>query len=224
MFLHHLALKLRFWLGLASVFAFTTGSLLMAATVIPRIAIGVDPTVVLTGSMQPSIRPGDIVLVDEGDDAADPSVGSVIKFEEGGDGTIIHRVAEVRDDGYVTRGDANPTSDPGVRSPGDVLGIGVAVVPLVGLPVHWWIDDNREALALLALGAFLACLSLASGGLQVDPWARTGRAMLPQRGPFTARTLRDDDTLPEGLVPDGVAQSLASAGVTVTNGAEVAAA
>jgi hypothetical protein len=36
--------------------------------------------------------------------------------------------------------------------------------------------------------------------------------------------LRDDDTLPEGLVPDGVAQSLASAGVTVTNGAEVAAA
>ena len=74
---------------------------------------GWDPVVITSGSMSPTLRPGDVLVVDE--HPADQLVGqrSVLTFESpAGDGELItHRVAEVLTDDrlYITQGDANLT-------------------------------------------------------------------------------------------------------------------
>jgi signal peptidase I len=213
------ATEFRFWLGLASVFAVSVGVLLMAATMAPRFAAGLQPTVVMTGSMAPSLRPGDVVLMDA--TAARPDVGAVIQFSDGSGDTIVHRVAEARREGIVTRGDANPTADSRLLAEADVTGVAVAVVPLVGLPLVWWQDSNRVALGILLGLGMAVSWSLASAGLRADPWSGPLAAPGRYRGPLTARALRDTGTeFHDGLWTPAAASAFDSAGVRVTGVAE----
>lgn len=86
------------------------------AVAIPRIAGG-TPYTVLTGSMEPDLPPGTLVVV-RPVDAEDIALGDVITFQlESGKPTVAtHRVVAVgtRLDGeqvFTTRGDANGTPD-----------------------------------------------------------------------------------------------------------------
>lgn len=67
-----------------------------------------------TGSMEPTLDPGDGFVAIPAEVAGPVEEGDVITFEareiQGG-GLTTHRVVEVRDQGYVTRGDANPFTD-----------------------------------------------------------------------------------------------------------------
>ena len=83
---------------------------------VPKIG-GYAPLIVLTGSMEPKIMSGDIIVVKQAD-AVDIKVGDVIAFfDPDGNGTSIltHRVNEVyEEDGklyFRTQGDANNTED-----------------------------------------------------------------------------------------------------------------
>ena len=74
---------------------------------LPR--IGIEPYSILTGSMEPEFTIGEIVLVDRNDQSAEE--GDVIAFFMG-ENVVIHRVLEdMGEQGYITKGDANPTKD-----------------------------------------------------------------------------------------------------------------
>jgi len=118
-----------------------------------------------TGSMSPTLEPGDgFVAVPT---ALDSNIeeGDVIVFEaeeidEGG--LVTHRVVEVTDQGYITRGDANPVTDqdggePPVRD-GQVyataltLNGNVVAIPHLGTPVEiagGVLSSVQERLAIL---------------------------------------------------------------------------
>lgn len=88
-----------------------------AAYAEPRL-VGADRgLVVLTGSMEPSIEPGDVVLVAE-TDIDEVQVGDVVTFNPhpGVEKTYTHRVVDITHDkrGTVltTKGDANERPDP----------------------------------------------------------------------------------------------------------------
>ena len=123
------------------------GGLLLTATV-PRL-FGYDSVVVSSGSMSPRIRTGDVVVTTEVDDIG-LGPGSVIDFEREGE-TILHRIVSVTNEGYVTSGDANPTSDSGVVAPESVRGVGVVRVPLAGWPALWIERNQWLPLALFVL-------------------------------------------------------------------------
>lgn len=114
---------------------------------------GYRSVVVSSGSMEPAIHTADVVVTGS-PETNQVGVGSVIDYQTA-NGTRIHRVIEVQDSGYVTQGDANPTPDSEVPTTSDVLGVGLYVVPLVGLPPIW--ADERAwhklLLTLLVLGA-----------------------------------------------------------------------
>jgi signal peptidase len=105
--------------------------------------IGADQSyVVLTGSMEPAISPGDAVVVD----AVDPATivaGDVITFERSAANDIptTHRVMDVvtGDAGlaYVTKGDANEDVDAGVVTPDRVVGKVVLTIPFIGYVVQF---------------------------------------------------------------------------------------
>jgi len=109
----------------------------------------VYPSTVLTGSMEPVIYPGDVVLIQkmlkEGDIEA-LKEGDIINFQRGKI-TITHRIEEIlRDEAgnlsFVTKGDNNKSRDEQIVLPNDVKGIIVQVIPKVGIPILWVKSGN----------------------------------------------------------------------------------
>jgi len=88
----------------------------LAAVVVPRLA-GATPFAVLSGSMQPGMPPGTLVIVRDVDPAS-IGVGDVITFmpRENDPSVVTHRVVGVGVDmsgapTFTTKGDANPVAD-----------------------------------------------------------------------------------------------------------------
>jgi signal peptidase I len=105
--------------------------------------IGADQSyVVLTGSMEPAISPGDAVVVD-GVDPATIAAGDVITYQRSAANDIptTHRVLDVvnGDAGlaFVTKGDANEDADAGVVTADRVVGKVVLTIPFIGYVVQF---------------------------------------------------------------------------------------
>jgi signal peptidase I len=102
---------------------------MLAWVVVPSLLNGWTPLVVVSGSMAPTILPGDVVLIDP--TVKDPPPGAVVAYRTG-DGLVTHRVVESKDGSLRTRGDANPVDDSTPVEPSDVIGQGRLLVPYVG--------------------------------------------------------------------------------------------
>ncbi|WP_263118380.1 signal peptidase I [Cellulomonas fimi] len=132
---------------------------------VPRLTGGASLTV-LSGSMEPTFAPGDVLVVRgvTGDDVCtDVGVGDVISyFPEPGDPTLIsHRVVgkSIGDVGdgtrcrLVTRGDANTAVDAPV-SPEQVRGVLLYGVPKLGW-VRQWAGEHVQTLMVAAAVALI---------------------------------------------------------------------
>jgi signal peptidase len=96
--------------------------LLAAVSLVAGQALGypVGLGYVRTGSMEPTMQPGDGFVAIPSDVAGDVEPGDVIVFraeELHGGGLTTHRVVRETDRGYVTRGDANPFTDQSNEEP-----------------------------------------------------------------------------------------------------------
>ncbi|MFZ5352004.1 MAG: signal peptidase I [Bacillota bacterium] len=97
----------------------------------------VYPSVIATGSMEPKIKPGDIILVKQKLNIDDIQVGDIIQFRR--DAILIsHRVVEILDDkgikSFRTKGDNNSAIDSRLVKSEEVKGKVVKVVPKLGWP------------------------------------------------------------------------------------------
>lgn len=132
----------------------TTLAGLLVWTVLP-LALGWQPSVVLSGSMEPAIRTGDVVVTREVP-AAQLRPGHVLLADSGDGRRLLHRFDSTDDDGgIVLRGDANESPDSTPVAAEAVHGVGVLRVPWVGLPYAWAAQGRyvNVALAVLGLGA-----------------------------------------------------------------------
>lgn len=97
----------------------------------------VYPSVVVTGSMEPMIYPGDVILVRKTMDIKEIQVGDVIYFKRG-EIMISHRITEIIEkDGvpnYRTKGDNNNVEDSQLVNPEQIRGEIIKVVPNIGWP------------------------------------------------------------------------------------------
>lgn len=118
--------------------------------------------VVLSDSMYPQIKTGDAIVISDLD-PADVEVGEVIVFqdpEEKGQ-FVIHRVVSIEDAGtvlfFTTKGDNNPSPDPGKVPTGELVG-GVAV-KLAGFGSFLdFISTPRGYVSCIAIPAALSLL------------------------------------------------------------------
>lgn len=112
-----------FFLLLALIVAFFAGFL------------PIVPVAVATGSMEPAIEVGDVVVVCP----ADPDtleVGDVIRYQ--GEGcTVIHRIVALEGDAFLTQGDANNAPDLRPVEREQVLGRVVCTIPKAGKLTLW---------------------------------------------------------------------------------------
>lgn len=112
-------------------------AVVLAAAVAGPLAFGDRPYTVLTGSMEPAISPGDVVI-DERISPTAARVGDIITFRDPEDQSklITHRVRSVTPEGryiwFVTKGDANNTTERWRIAADGELGRVVYTVPWVG--------------------------------------------------------------------------------------------
>lgn len=107
---------------------------------------------VQSGSMEPSIMTGSVVIVKPFDSY---QKGDVITVAEPGNlkSTLTHRIFEVKESSdsasYVTKGDANETPDTESRPKENVLGKVIFTVPFMGYPIGF--AKTRDGLIILVI-------------------------------------------------------------------------
>jgi signal peptidase I len=156
----YLAAGLRWPLMIATwtAWGFVIG--LVVAVTLP-VAFGLHPMTVLTGSMRPTIQPGDMV-VDQPIPPSQIRVGDIVTFREPhGTRTITHRVREVGiSEGQArvtTRGDANDTVEKWQVPLTGSVGRVVYQVPKIGYPVTWS-HTRTGRLALVSVPALVLAI------------------------------------------------------------------
>jgi signal peptidase I len=149
---------LREWLTVLAVVVCRVGvaffGTLVVAALLP-VVTSWQGYVVTSGSMEPRISVGDVVLGRPMAPADDVALGRVFVFQDPADPTshrlLVHRVVERGHGGHwVTAGDANADFDvePAPRSA--FRARAVVLVPLVGSAVNWW--RTRQIGPLLVSG------------------------------------------------------------------------
>ncbi len=115
-------------LGLA-VYNWNAGNLMGDKMPMP---LGFGLSVVLSGSMEPTLSVNDLVVIKKTDSV---QVDDVVVFQDG-NVLVIHRVVAIDGDEIVTRGDANNTVDDPV-SITHVKGIMVFAIPFLGAAIQF---------------------------------------------------------------------------------------
>ena len=115
---------------LLGVFIFSLVPVVLFIFVTSRspIIFGIRSYVVVTGSMTPALPIGSMVFTYP---KATYNVGEIITFKRGNI-TVTHRIYQIRDNQFITKGDANNSSDTQIVSKSEIIGHDVAVVPFIG--------------------------------------------------------------------------------------------
>jgi signal peptidase len=145
------------------------GVVVLVALLVPFLVFAVPQTVgadhgfvILSGSMEPTVSPGDVVIVDA---SASVGVGDVITFDDGNAIPTTHRVVDVVDGQYVTQGDANENADAQPVPPDAVLGRVTLSIPLIG-HVILWVNTPTGYVSLVVLPLVLLLAT------ELYSWAR----------------------------------------------------
>lgn len=112
-------------------------AILVAATWLPTL-FGFQIYGILTGSMEPNIPVGSLVLVDTNVQPSELEAGDVAAFDIGNGMVCTHRITEndVAGQQIYTKGDANADPDPHPTAYSDVFGKTVFNAPGVGTIVN----------------------------------------------------------------------------------------
>ncbi len=109
-----------------------------------QLAMGTPtPLVVVTSeSMSPNLHTGDLLIIQHRE-ASDIKVGDIVVYTSDWhpESPVVHRVIEIINNSgtleFITKGDANPVSDPGFRTIEDIIGVVVFRIPYIGYVSLW---------------------------------------------------------------------------------------
>lgn len=107
----------------------------------------VTPYIVMSGSMEPAIHTGSLVLVDQKISAHEIQAGDIIGYRRLDDSLILHRVVEIQNGEFITKGDNNDAKDLSPVKPEQYIGKCRVALPYMGYMVNG-LKDRRVMLIL----------------------------------------------------------------------------
>jgi signal peptidase I len=161
------------WLLLATVSrAYLVFLLSLAACALLPMLTGLSGAIVQSGSMEPHIGVGDVVLSRALPADSPPPMGRVVTFRapagSATSGFVLHRVVGANHNGsLVTAGDANADADSAALDRRNILSVASLLIPWIGLPAFWATTG-----ALLPLGIWVL---LTAGAVFIDVTEATSR-------------------------------------------------
>lgn len=138
-----------------------------AATAMIPMAFHWEPTIVMSGSMEPGVMTGDVIAampVPQDKIKETIQVGQVLlaKNAEKPGTLITHRVIQVLPDGtgYLTKGDANRSQDDIALLPENIKGVERIRVPYIGIPFQALKTGNPVPAVIFLLAVIFAQISV----------------------------------------------------------------
>lgn len=154
--------------------ASVTGMILVFAGffTIPRL-FGIEPYIVRSSSMEPAIQAGAAAFVDTRQ--APETAGQIIAFRAGGSQeepvTVLHRIAGVTQNGWITKGDANAEADARPVEPQAVVGTYLFSVPRAGFILAGM--QGKKILGAAGIVILLNVFTILAEELRLPPEGKT---------------------------------------------------
>lgn len=95
-------------------------------------AFGIQSSVVMSGSMEPTLPTGSVVFVDYRYDYNKLKIGDIAVFSANEGMDVIHRIVEQKPEGFITKGDNNDVQDGLTVTPSTFKGKELFHIPFVG--------------------------------------------------------------------------------------------
>ena len=118
--------------------ALSQAALVLVALVVAGLPMATDYQwrTVVSGSMRPTIDPGDVILVEPFTKPVE--IGDLVVFRDpiDGVGDVVHRVVDKTGGRLLTQGDANDRTDPWELDEDSILGLVALKVPKAGFLVE----------------------------------------------------------------------------------------
>ncbi|MCW2701660.1 MAG: signal peptidase [Blastococcus sp.] len=162
--------------GTVSMLVISMATSLSLWIALPWLFLGWAPTLVTSGSMEPLVAPGDVVMI-RPVEPEQLTPNTVVLYDRPDTGRVLHRILEQLPDGtFRTGGDANASPDSAFVHLTDIKGAAVLAVPWIGRP-SLWLYQGRTLTLVVAGIALLIGLRLAPRAFDpaFDPWASGGR-------------------------------------------------
>ena len=86
---------------------------------------------VYTGSMEPAIPVGSVVVIKPADTET-LKIGDIICFKLSEPTSITHRIINITEEGFITKGDANEDPDQWIVKKENVIGKAIFTIPFIG--------------------------------------------------------------------------------------------
>lgn len=141
--------------------------LTFAATAMIPMAFHWEPTIVMSGSMEPGVKTGDVIVampVPQNRIKEVIQVGQVLlaKNAEKPGTLITHRVVQVLPDGagFLTKGDANRSQDDITLLPENIKGVERIRVPYIGIPFQALKTGDPVPTVIFVLAIIFAQISV----------------------------------------------------------------
>lgn len=80
-----------------------------------------------TGSMEPTLQVGAVVMIDPD---KDPNISDIAAYESGGN-IVVHRVVAETNEGYIFKGDANAIKDASVITEDQIRGTVILKINII---------------------------------------------------------------------------------------------
>ena len=123
---------------------------------------GIVPYVILSGSMEPTIKTGSLCFINKKVDVQEIKKKDVIAFKLD-DGTLVtHRVDKINKDGIITKGDNNKRVDDGVVTANNYVGKNIFWIPKVGYVVMAF-QSTRGKIVLITCVVLLFVVGMLFG-------------------------------------------------------------
>lgn len=98
--------------------------------------MGIQSYIVRSGSMEPGMPTGSICMVDTKYEFEKIRVNDVIAFRMGNN-LVTHRVIQMTEDGFITKGDHNKVDDGLTTTEENYVGKNIMIIPCLGYILSW---------------------------------------------------------------------------------------
>lgn len=123
---------------------------------------GIEPFVVETGSMKPTIGVGSISFINKNVKYEDIKENDVIAFNIKSGKKVTHRAIKITEQGIETKGDANKSSDGVSTTKENYVGKNIFSIPKLGLIIKFF-QTRGGMLVLAAIIIFILMIGLLTG-------------------------------------------------------------
>ncbi len=96
---------------------------------------GIQPYVVESGSMEPTIHTGSLCFIDKKANYDNMQVGDIIAFRINSSASATHRIISITENGFETKGDANSVMDNNITTKSNFIGKTLFSIPNFGFIV-----------------------------------------------------------------------------------------